>query len=175
MADDPQQHLTDPVVVVGRVGKPLGVSGEVYVFADPDLADPFEPGVVYGVGDRQRAVVASRMHGDRLVVAFQGVQGREGAEAVRGALVTRPREQVVLEEDTIWVADLIGRTVVDPDGGLVGVVETVTDGHAHDYLVIARPDGGEAMIPMVEELLDWEADPIVVQPMPGLLDPDEAL
>lgn len=174
MADDAGQRSTDPVVVVGRVGKPLGVAGEVYVFADPDLADPFEPGAVYGVGDQQRVIVASRMHGDRLVVAFEGVHGREGAEAIRGAVVTRPREQVVLDEDTIWVADLMARTVVDPDGGLVGVVESVVDGHAHDYLVIARPDGGEALIPMVEQLVDWAADPIVVQPMPGLLDPDEA-
>ncbi|CAN5144254.1 ribosome maturation factor RimM [soil metagenome] len=166
--------MSDPPVVVGRVGKPFGNKGEVYVFADPDLDEPFEPGTRYGAGKGHLTVVRAHIHAARLIVTFEGIADREQAEAVRGAVLTRPRSQVDLEEGAIWIADLIGRTVVDADGGLVGVVERVQDGHAHDYLVIARPDAGEALIPMVEELVDWQADPLVVQPMPGLIDPDEA-
>lgn len=165
----------DHPVVVGRVGKPFGTGGAVYVFADPDLADPFEEGARYGTPSGHLVVISSRLHGgDRLVVAFEGLHDRAGAEGIRGTVLTRPRREVPLEADAIWVADLVGRTVVDADGDLVGVVEQVLDGHAHDYLVVARPDGGEAMIPMVEELLDWDADPAVVQPLLGLVDPDEA-
>ena len=170
MAAVPEGHA-----VVGRVGKPLGTRGEVYVFDDPDLSDPYAEGTTYSTPDGQRLVVeASRMHGDRLVVAFRDVLDREAAEALRGTVLTRPRDELVLEADTIWVAELLGRQVVDPDGGLVGVVEGVRDGHAHDYLIVARPDGGEAVIPMVPELVDHTADPIVLQPLPGLVDPDEA-
>jgi 16S rRNA processing protein RimM len=166
-------------VVVGRVGKPFGNRGDVYVFADPDLSEPFDPGTAYattgGSGRSARLVVEqSRMHNDRLIIAFEGVTGREGAEAIRGTVLTRDRSLVALDDDAIWVADLLGRTVIDPDGGLIGVVESVTDGHAHDYLVVARPDGGEAVVPLVDELVDITADPIVMQPVTGLVDPDEA-
>lgn len=178
MAEAPGPGTAGPdgqPVVVGRVGKPFGTAGDVYVFADPDLADPFEVGVRYGTPAGHLTVAMSRLHGgDRLVVGFEGLHDRAGAEAIRGTVLTRPRREVGLAEDVIWVVDLIGRTVVDADGGLVGVVEQVVDGYAHDYLVIARPDGGEAMIPMVEQLLDWDADPVVVQPLPGLIDPGEA-
>jgi 16S rRNA processing protein RimM len=162
------------VVIVGRIGKPFGNRGEVYVFSDPDLAESFEPGTSYGTASGPLTVATSHVHADRLIIAFEGVDGRDGAEAVRGRILTRPRAEVGLEAGVVWVADLVGRQVTDADGGLVGVVERVVDGHAHDYLVVARPDGGEAMLPMVDELLDWSGDPVVVQAMPGLLDPDEA-
>ncbi|WP_370327930.1 ribosome maturation factor RimM [Euzebya sp.] len=168
-------------VVVGRVGKPFGVRGEVYVFADPDLDDPFDPGTAYAAAGRGTLVGGtlvvdrSRDHSGRLVVAFEGVEDREGAEALRGTVLTRDRGAVALDEGAVWVADLIGRTVVDTDGRVVGVVEAVADGHAHDYLRLARPDGGEAVIPLVADLVDTDADPIVLAPVPGLLDPDEAL
>lgn len=170
MAALPQGHA-----VVGRVGKPFGTRGEVYVFADPDLSDPYEVGTTYTTGDGGTLVVqASRMHANRLVVAFDGVSGRAEAEALRGTVLSRPRDELELDDDAVWVADLLGRQVVDPDGGLVGVVERIVDGHAHDYLVVARPDGGDALIPMVPELLDHTSDPMVLQPVPGLVDPDEA-
>jgi 16S rRNA processing protein RimM len=173
-------RLPEGHVAVGRVGKPFGLHGEVHLFAAPDLSDPFEPGTPYATAHPAapagRLVVRSAfVHGDRLVVGFEGVDGREAAEALRGAVLSRPRAEVQLDEDAVWVADLLGRQVVDPDGSLLGVVEAVQDGHAHDYLVLARPDGGEAVIPLVEELVDHRRDPIVLQPIPGLVDPEAAL
>ena len=107
-------------------------------------------------------------------MAFDGVEDREAAEALRGTILTRPRDEVGIDTDMVWVADLVGRQVVDEHGDLVGMVERVLDGSAHDYLVVARPDSGEVLVPMVEALLDWSVDPIVVTPPDGLLDPDQA-
>ncbi|WP_108664627.1 ribosome maturation factor RimM [Euzebya rosea] len=166
---------SDPRVVVGRIGKPFGLGGQVYVFTDPDLEDSIEEGATYlAEGHGSLEVVAVRTQKGRTVVAFAGVDSREDAEALRGTILTVESDRVELGEDMIWVADLKGRQVIDDNGDLVGVVETVIDGHAHDYLVVARPDGGSVQLPMVEALLDWAADPIVVSPIPGLLDPDEA-
>ncbi len=100
---------------------------------------------------------------------------REGAEALRGVVLGRARADVGLDEGSIWVSDLLGREVVEPDGTLVGVVEGVADGAAHDYLVIARPDAGEVLLPFVPELCEVTADRMVVHPIPGLLDLGEAL
>lgn len=168
----------DELVVAGVVGKPFGVRGEVFVFPDPDIADRFGVGDHYPIMSKGGAdappgelrVAASREHGGRRIVRFEGVEDRNAAEALRGIVLGVPRSRVWVAEDAVWTADLIGREVVDDDGALVGVVDGALDGTAHDYLVVVRPDGGELLIPAVIELLDVDVDPIVLHPIPGLID-----
>lgn len=163
--------MTAGEVVVGVVGKPLGVRGEVYVQPDPDLAHDFPPGTTYELtGGVTLTVAESRLHGNRRVLRFSGADDREAAEALRGAVLTVPRDALEVDDEALWVDDLLGREVHDPAGALVGVVEAVRDGHAHDYVVVARTDGGESLVPLVADLLDIRGEVIVVQPIPGLLD-----
>lgn len=159
------------LVAVGLVGKPHGLRGEVYVRLDPDFPNPLEPGRALRT-DRHGALTLEsvRDQSGRVVVRFAGVGTREGAEDLRGERLLLPREEIELDEDGVWVDDLIGREVVTDDGELVGVLESVADGTAHDYLVVARPDGGELLIPVVEEMVELADDSIVVKPIPGLLD-----
>lgn len=165
--------MTD--VVVGALGKPFGVRGAVYVHPDPDVAHDFAAGTTYALDDGRTVTLrSSHQHGNRRTLQFAGVDDREAAEALRGAVLKVPRDSVELDEDAFWAADLVGRDVVDDDGATVGVVEGTLDGPAHDYLVVARPDGGEVLIPVVEHLLEVGDDAVVVHAIPGLLDPDEA-
>lgn len=157
-------------VAVGVVGKPLGLRGEVYVQPDPDVGEQFPPGATYAAGDRTLTVAASRLHGNRRVVRFAGVEDRKDAEALRGAVLTLDRADVNLAADAFWTDDVVGRAVVTVEGERVGTLAEVTDGAAHDYLVIARPDGRELLVPAVDELVEVTADHIVVQLLPGLLD-----
>jgi 16S rRNA processing protein RimM len=161
-------------VVAGAVGKPFGIHGEVYVFVDPDLEVDLTPGSEFltSAQDLPLRVASSRVQGARCLVRFEGVEDRDAAEALRGAVLCIPRAQVTLEADAVWTADLLGREVVDDDGALVGVVEGALDGTAHDYLVVARPDGGELLIPAVTEFLDVDEDPIVLHTIPGLVSDD---
>lgn len=158
-------------VIVGVVGKPFGVVGELYVRPDPDIEHAFAPGSVYALPDGgSLTVVRSRLHGTRRLVTFAGVDDREAAEALRGTVLRVPRDEVPLDGDAFWVDDLLGREVVDEAGALVGVVEAVRDGHAHDYLVVARPDGGEVAVPLVADLVEITGDAVVLRAPPGLLD-----
>ncbi|MDP8969181.1 MAG: ribosome maturation factor RimM [Actinomycetota bacterium] len=167
--------MDDPQALVGVVGKPVGLRGEVHVRPDPDLADDFAPGRVYrtvGPAARTLVVAASRAHGGRRIVRFQGVDDRSQAESLRGLRLTLPRAQVALADDAFWTSDLLGRDVVDEEGALLGVVEATLDGAAHDYLVVARPDGGEVLVPAVAELVEVTTDRVVVQAIPGLMEPE---
>ncbi len=114
-------------------------------------------------------VAASRLHAGRRVVRFVGVDDRAGAEALLGVL-TLPRAAVVLDDDAFWNDELLGREVVDEAGALIGVLEATLDGPAHDYLVVARSDGGEVLVPAVAALVDLAGDRVVVRAIPGLLD-----
>ena len=161
-------------VVVGVVAKPLGLKGEAFVRPDPDVAHDFTPGETFTVGERALVVAAARSHSGRQVVRFEGIDTREAIEALRGTVLTVPRDAVALDDDTFWNDDLLGREVFDHNGELLGILEATADGAAHDYLVVARPDGGEVLVPAVAELVDVQHDRVVVQAIPGLFD-DEAL
>jgi 16S rRNA processing protein RimM len=160
-------------VLVGVVRKPFGVRGDVYVHPDPDLAHEFPPGTTYRLEDgRSLTVEASWVHGNRRVVRFAEAQDRQAAAALRDTRLAIPRADVEVDEGAYWVHDLLGREVRDDTGAVLGVVEGARDGHAHDYLVVARTDGGEVLVPLVAELCTIEADAVVVRALPGLLDDD---
>src|SRR5688572_121755 len=162
---------SDPDVVVGVIGKPIGLAGEVFVRPDPDLEYAAEVGDAFEVAAGRTLVAAAvREHSGRQVMRFEGITSREGAEELRGIVLRVPREQIPLEEDAFWSTDLLGREVTDDAGEVVGVVESTLDGAAHDYLVIARPDGGEVLVPAVADLVEVGPDRIVVHAVPGLLD-----
>ena len=166
---------SDRDVIVGVVAKPLGLKGEVFVRPNPDVGHAFAPGDTFDVaGDRRLVVADARLHSGRQVMRFEGVDTREQVEQLRGTVLTVPRDDVELDDDAFWNDELLGRDVVDDNGDLVGVLESTLDGAAHDYLVIARPDGGEVLVPAVADLVDVGPDRIVVHAIPGLLD-DNAL
>jgi 16S rRNA processing protein RimM len=163
-------------VVVGVIGKAHGLGGDVYVRPDPDLGEEFAPGSTYQLAPADRphpetlTVAVSRVHSGRRVVRFEGVSDRPAAEALRGLVLLAPRDDSQLGEGAFWVADLVGREVVDEHGTLLGVVEGVLDGHAHDYLQLARPDGGEVLLPAVADLLEITTDRVTVHVIPGLIE-----
>jgi 16S rRNA processing protein RimM len=166
-------------VVTGVVSKAFGIRGDTYVHPDPDIADAFPVGRTYTVTAPGRedappslTVAASRLHSGRRVVRFEGVEDRTAAEALRGLVLSLAAGDVPLADDAVWADEVVGHEVVDGEGAVVGIVEATLDGPAHDYLVVARTDGGEVLIPAVEALVRIEAERVVVQAIPGLLDPD---
>lgn len=165
-----------PRAVLGTVGKPFGLAGDVYVWPDPDLGDHLAAGLVCDAGDRTLEVAQVRSHRGRPVVHFAGVDDRDAALELRGAQLEVDRATVGAADGAVWVDELLGREVVDAAGELVGVIDSVLTGAAHDFLVVARTDGGEVLIPAVDELVDLgEGDvPVIVDGPPGLLDPDQA-
>lgn len=157
---------------LGAVGKPFGLAGEAYLWLDPDLRGALRPGLRCVAGGRELEITGVRWHKGRAVVRFAAIADRETVAVLRGAVVEVERDDVDVD-DMLWIDEILGREVVDIDGALVGVVEGVLDGAAHDFLRVARPDGGELLIPVVDALVDLD-DPVVVHGPPGLVDPAEA-
>jgi 16S rRNA processing protein RimM len=162
--------------VLGTIGKPFGLAGDVYVWLDPDLSDALVEGLRCDVGSQTLEVAQVRRHRGRPLVRFVDIDDRDAALELRGLPLEVDRAALASDAATepVWADELLGREVVDADGTLVGVVEGVMDGAAHDFLVVARVDGGELLIPAVEELVDL-TEPVVVHGPPGLVDPEQAI
>jgi 16S rRNA processing protein RimM len=150
---------------VGRVHKAHGLKGDVSVSLTTDRLERVEPGSRLFVDDVEHEVVRStHQPPDRWLVGFAGVTDRNGADALRGALLTA--EPLDAEEDELWVHELVGATVALADGTAVGVVEAVQDNPAHDLLVLDTGD----LVPVVF-VIDGSDLPerVVIDPPEGLL------
>lgn len=161
------------MLLAGEIGKPHGLSGEVYVVRISDDPHRFDSGALLTHADGRRLVVeSSRVHRDRLLVKFEGVASREDAAALKGALFVASVEARELEPDEFWLRDVEGAEVVNTAGEPVGIAVKILPGSAQDLLVVRSPEG-EKLVPMVKEIVtevDIEARRITIAPPPGLLD-----
>ncbi len=148
------------------------MSGEVYVIVISDDPRRFEPGSrLHHEDGRVLTVEDARRHRDRFLVRFAGVNDREGAEVLRGALYVPVDEVRSLEEDEYWQHDIVGCDVTTRGGDAVGRVENVVNGPAQDLLEIATANGIR-LVPMVKEIVvsvDTAARAVVIDPPEGLL------
>ncbi|GAA0518824.1 ribosome maturation factor RimM [Saccharopolyspora subtropica] len=168
-------------LAVGRIVRPHGVRGElvVQVLTDsPELR--FAPGSVLGLQRRgaERAenltVTAARPHAGRLLLRAEGVEGRDAAEELRGALLTVSSDELEPTEDPDEFHDheLVGLRVVDTSGAEVGEVHEVVHTPAGELLAVRTADDRETLVPFVAEIVpevDLEAGRLVVDPPEGLL------
>jgi 16S rRNA processing protein RimM len=172
-------------LVVGRISRPHGIRGEVSVEVrtdEPELR--FEAGAVLATEPAAAGpltVQSRRWHSGRLLISFTGVADRDQAEALRGILLVIDSAEVSESSDPDEFHDheLVGLAVVTTAGKPVGTVTDVRH-HGQDLLVITgsgQRTGEEILVPFVSAMVpevDVPAGRLVVDPPPGLLDPDEA-
>src|SRR5260221_11079540 len=89
----PTEPMDPERLVVGRVAKAHGINGEVSIEVLSDAPDRFAVGACVFAGDRSLTVATARDHNGRLLVRFDGVPDRTGAEALRGAELTIPADE----------------------------------------------------------------------------------
>jgi len=171
-------------IVVGRIGRPHGVKGEVSVEPRTDEPDRrFAVGAQLktqnkrpgAAGPAHLTVAGTRWHSGRLLVRFEEIADRNAAEEARGTLLAIPLDPAERPEDPEEFYDhqLVGLNVLTTDGRAVGVVREVVHGSAQDLLVIAAPgDAADVLVPFVSALVpevDVEGGRILVEDLPGLL------
>ncbi|HEY7874757.1 MAG TPA: ribosome maturation factor RimM [Actinomycetota bacterium] len=160
------------MLLAGQVGKPHGISGEVYVVPISDDARRFEPGATLWRDDGGTLVVeSSHDHADRFLVKFEGVTTRDEAEALRGPLYIPASEARALEDDEYWPHDLEGCAVV-VDGNTIGTVAQIVVGAAQDLIEVTT-ERGPRLVPFVKEIVvevDVDARRVTIDPPEGLLD-----
>ncbi|GAA4074769.1 ribosome maturation factor RimM [Actinomadura miaoliensis] len=171
---------TEPAdqLVIGRVGRPHGVRGELTIDVRTDDPDRrFAPGTELATDPAAAGpltVEHARWHSGRLLVRFSGVDDRDAADELRGTwLVVDPSDiPSSADPDEFHDQELIGLAVVTVDGTEVGTVAEVRH-HGQDLLVVRRTGGGEALVPFVAALVpevDVPGGRLRIDPPPGLLD-----
>ena len=168
-------------VVVARIGRALGVRGDVLIDVRTDEPERrFVPGapLLVAESDRVLFVESVRPHGNRLCLHFQDIDDRTAAEGLTGLLleVERAPGERPEDPDEFYDDDLIGLAVVTDTGTPVGRVSEVLHLPAQDVLAVRTDDDREVLIPFVNEIVpevDLLAGCITVRPPEGLLEVED--
>ena len=153
------------LVPVGRVGKPHGLDGAFFVERPSGRHDVFARGATLHAGGEPATVVVSRHgSGGRPVI-------RLDREVERGTelAVARATLPSLSDEDEFYVFQLVGLSVEQDDGRLLGRVREVLQYPGNDVLEL---DSG-ASLPLVEACVrqvDLSGGRIVVAT--GFADPE---
>src|SRR5687768_8934577 len=168
----------DDMVLVGRIARPHGIRGHVFVNPETDFVDErFVPGATMWTrsdrGEEQLTIAAARVQNGRPVVAFDGFSSIDDVERLGGLELRVPEEALQpLDAGAYYQHQLVGCAVETTAGEAVGVVKRVDGGTAATVLAV---DGarGEILIPFASDIckeVDIAARRIRIKPPEGLLE-----
>jgi 16S rRNA processing protein RimM len=153
------------LVPVGRVGKPHGLDGGFFVDGASERQDVFAKGAtLFAAGEPATVVVSRHGSGGRPVIRLDR-QVERGAELA----VARATLPSLADEDEFYVFQLVGLSVEEEGGRLLGRVREVLEYPGNDVLEL---DSG-ASLPLVEacvQRVDLAGGRIVVAA--GFADPE---
>ena len=169
-------------VVVGRLGRPHGVKGEINVEVltdDPEKRFAKGNKLTIQNQNKQLTVNTARLHTNKLLVTFNEVPDRNIAEDLKGnyLVIELNESEIPQTGDEFYEDQLIGLSAVSENKELFGEVIEVIHRSAQDLLVIKTPDNREVLVPFVDEIapiIDLNKKIIVLNPPKGLFD-DEAI
>jgi 16S rRNA processing protein RimM len=162
----------EDVVLIGKLGKPRGLQGELLVLPFTDFPERFLKMKEILVSTRNgswetMAIEASNLISGRPVLKLTGVDSPESAARLTNRELAVPRREVVkLPKDRFYIFDLVGCKAFDSESGeLVGEVVDVMSAPANDAYVIRASDGRTllaAAVSAVVRSVDTKARKIIV-------------
>jgi 16S rRNA processing protein RimM len=172
-------------LVVGRIGRPHGVRGEVSIEVRTDSPEVrFAPGSVLRTEPASAGpltVEYTHWHSGRLLLALEGVEDRKRAEELRNVLllIDVDDDERPTDDEEYYDHQLVGLAAQTIAGEPVGTVTEVLHLPSQDLLTVRRDDGREVLVPFVTAIvpeIDLNAGVLRIDPPGGLLDdaPEEA-
>jgi 16S rRNA processing protein RimM len=158
----------DEWVWLARIRHPQGRKGEVFADILTDFPEKFaerkqlwllsgSSGAGGGALPREVQLIADWPHKGGIVLHFAGVDSISAAETLKGLIVAIPHaERAALDEDEVYIADLIGCMLIDVAGAepvTVGEIEEVDRTAGPVALLIVQGAAGEVLIPFAKSYL----------------------
>lgn len=161
-------------ILVGKIVNVVGLRGDVKVYNYSDSIQIYEETPEIYVDDKLTKIEKARLQKNMVVLKLGGIDDRDAAERLRGSeLYVTDADLPELPEGQFYVRDLIGMTVKEENGTVLGKVTDVIQNTAQDILEVELENKKKALIPKVEQfVLDIDGDSwvITVRLIEGMLD-----
>ena len=166
------------LLVVGRVERPHGISGEVSVSIRTDFPERFVSGaqLVWQRGEeiRDLRIASARPHTGSMLLRFDGVADVAAARALAGGdLCVAASEAHPAPPDFYYEHEVRGWTCEDTSGRRLGEAAGLERAPGAPLLSVEIAPGKIALVPFVHGIvvsIDRDARRIVLDPPEGLMD-----
>ncbi|HCX99853.1 MAG TPA: 16S rRNA processing protein RimM [Bacteroidales bacterium] len=164
-------HLTE----VGTIQRTHGVNGEVQVlwFNNDPLDHKLESVFLRIEGiPIPFAITTIRGKGQKPIVKFDEVDGSDMATTLVGLTILSEIKQLEAS-DELYLDDLVGYSVVNQNGNLLGEIEQLQDFSGNLVFLVVNSAGKELLIPAASDFiveLNEETKTLLMQLPDGLVD-----
>ena len=153
---------------IGHIVAPHGVRGDVRIYPDIDFPERFLEMKYAYIDGVKYAVKDARFHKRVVLVKFDGIDDRNGAAALVKKEIQIPRTELMpLAEGQYYIFDIIGCSVFDKNGNLLGEVTDVLKTGSNDVYVVTGEDGNEVLLAVIPDVIlsvDVGAKKIIADP-----------
>lgn len=174
------QPKTPKYLLIGEILRPHGVKGELRMRVLTDYPERLKTLKSVYLGKSPEAVdpaphrlKSARMHQDFALLTLKDIDDRNKAEPLRGLFVLVDiKDAVPLDDDEVYLFQLIGMKVVTEAGDEIGTLTEVLETGANDVYIVKSPQYGEVLIPVIDETIletDTDNNCVIVRLPEGLL------
>lgn len=162
---------------IGQIVNTVGLKGELKVKPFVDNLNRFEELSQVYIEIRANKEVAAitkvRYQKDLVIITLKGIDSIEQAEKYKGAYIKIDRKDAkTLEEDTYFIADLIGVEVFKEEGEYLGKIDDVFPTGSNDVYVVKK-EGKQILLPAIAQVIkkvDIQNKKMVVKLLGGMED-----
>lgn len=163
---------------IGQIVSTHGIRGELRVqpWCDsPEFLKNFKTLYFDKDGKTAKKVLSCRPHGNIVIVALEGIDSIEKAQALKNTVLFMNRDDARLKKGQYYIQDLLDCTVVDADDEekIYGIITDVSQTGANDVWYITDKDKNEYLIPAIKSVVidtDVVSGIIKIRPMKGIFD-----
>jgi 16S rRNA processing protein RimM len=140
--------LEEKRITLAAIAGAHGVGGEVRLKLFAESLQSFKAHKSFDADGKSLTLKSARQGGKNPIARFAEITDRNGAEALRGTVLTVPRSALPpLPEGEYYHADVVGLRCVTGAGDTVGKVVAVENFGAGDVFEIRQADGTDFMVP----------------------------
>ncbi|HNY64414.1 MAG TPA: ribosome maturation factor RimM [Deltaproteobacteria bacterium] len=146
--------MEQDLVEIGRISSPKGLKGLMWIIPYGDSFERFQRYSHLMIGSRgePRKVLSSSQHKGKYLVSLEGITDRSQVEELKGQplFVLRSQLEEPGEDEHYW-HDLLGMTVQDLNGRVLGTVVKIFSTGSNDVYVVDEEK--EYYIPATKDVI----------------------
>ena len=145
----------DERIIVGKIGAPHGVKGELKIIPLTDFPERFAAMKNLTVGAETFTIENSRTaaNGNPLI-KLSGINDRDAAARLTGQRITVAKSEAMpLKEGEYYAFDIVGLRVFDENGNDLGVVTDVLKTGSNDVYAVKDNNGRELLVPALKKVV----------------------
>lgn len=141
----------------GKIVNVHGLKGEVKVYPwcdTPELLCEFDI-LYFNQGKQPIEIEHSRVQKNMVIMKIKGIDTVEQANTLRNRVIYLNRDDLLLDDDTYFIQDLIGMQVYDADNNtFYGILSDVLETGANDVYTIKNEElHKEFLIPAIPQVV----------------------